>query len=1106
MLKPPKPANEAARLAALKSLQVLDTPAEERFDRITRLAARLLDVPIALISLVDSDRQWFKSKYGLDASETPREVSFCGHAILQDEPLLVPDASLDPRFADNPLVAAEPRIRFYAGHPLEAEDGCKLGTLCLIDTRPRQLSEADRQCLHDLAMLAQQELCSITLQQTWREKSAVEEELRRSHDLLDAISRTQSRFIAAADPVPVFNELLSDFLALTNSEYGFIGEIFYTGDNQPYMQTHAITNLAWNDETRAFYDDNIATGLKFYNLNTLFGRVMATGEPMIANHPASHPHRGGIPEGHPPLNAFLGLPLYSGDTLVGMAGLANRPGGYDEKLIAHLQPMTNTCANLIQAHRTDRQRHGAEESLRTSQQQLQTVLDNLTSVVYVKDLQGRTLLVNNEGARRLGLDRQSIIGKTEYELFPKEIADTLHARDKVALDAKAVVSGEETLPLDGKLHTFLSTRYPLFDASGNIYALCGTATDITERKKTEEELRESETRMRAILDNVLDGIITINDVGTIESLNPAAEKIFGYPAAEVTGKNVKMLMPEPYHSGHDGYLGNYISGGDAKVIGIGREVTGLRKDGSTFPMDLAVSGIQLGERRMFTGIVRDITERKKIDRMKNEFVSVVSHELRTPLTSILGSLGLIAGGVAGALPVQAKSLIDIAHNNSERLVRLINDILDIEKIESGKMAFDFQPTEIAPLVEEALQANQSYAAQYGVGFRLDQRAFGVKALADRDRLMQVMANLLSNAAKYSPPDNVVTVSLSHRGRVIHVEVTDRGPGIPAEFHSRIFQKFAQADSSDTRQKSGTGLGLSISKAIVEKHGGQIGFTTGPNGTTFYFDLPEWKEMAEPAVNEPASSQARILVCEDDTEVANQLATALAENGIACDIAYTANQARRLLAQRRYTAMTLDLVLPDADGMELIRELRASEATRDLPVIVLSVKPRPGQAELEGGAVEVVDWLNKPLDEQRLVNLVKHAMHRAPTGKPRLLCVEDDAGMRRVLSAVLQNTAEVACAGTLSEARRLLTQERYDLVILDIGLPDGSGLELLPLLKSRADTPHTPAIIFSAQEVGTDIAREVEAVLIKSRVSNQDLVKKISAVIDTNRNTETSAVR
>ncbi|MFZ5595105.1 MAG: GAF domain-containing protein [Pseudomonadota bacterium] len=289
--------------------------------------------------------------------------------------------------------------------------------------------------------------------------------------MLDTISRVQSRFIAAADPVHVFNDLLGDFLTLTNSEYGFIGEIFYTGDNQPYLQTHAITNLAWNDETRAFYDANIATGLKFYNLNTLFGRVMVTGEPMIANHPVNHPHRGGIPEGHPPLNTFLGLPLYSGDTLVGMAGLANRPGGYDEKLIAHLQPMTNTCANLIQAHRNNRQRHDAEESLRTSQQQLQTVLDNLTSVVYVKNLQGHTLLVNNEGARRLGLDRPSIIGKTDYDLFPKEIAGALRARDKAALDAKAVVSGEETLPLDGKLHTFLSTRFPLFDASGNIYAL-----------------------------------------------------------------------------------------------------------------------------------------------------------------------------------------------------------------------------------------------------------------------------------------------------------------------------------------------------------------------------------------------------------------------------------------------------------------------------------------------------------------------------------------------------------------------------------------------------------------------------------------------------------
>ncbi len=240
------------------------------------------------------------------------------------------------------------------------------------------------------------------------------------------------------------------------------------------------------------------------------------------------------------------------------------------------------------------------------------------------------------------------------------------------------------------------------------------------------------------------------------------------------------------------------------------------------------------------GVSHDITARKKIERMKNEFVSTVSHELRTPLTSIRGSLGLIAGGVVGTISPQAKALIDIAYSNSERLVRLINDILDIEKIESGKMAFDLQPQELMPLVEQALAANAGYAAHLGVHYVLAQAVPGAQVNVDTDRLIQVLTNLLSNAAKFSPLGAAVELAVTRTDAMLQVAVTDHGPGIPDEFRSRIFQKFAQADSSDTRQKGGTGLGLSICKAIVEHHGGEIGFsTTGP--TTFYFTLPDQDE-------------------------------------------------------------------------------------------------------------------------------------------------------------------------------------------------------------------------------------------------------------------------
>jgi len=249
---------------------------------------------------------------------------------------------------------------------------------------------------------------------------------------------------------------------------------------------------------------------------------------------------------------------------------------------------------------------------------------------------------------------------------------------------------------------------------------------------------------------------------------------------------------------------------------------------------------QWAERELnLAGEISLVAARIQLEKMKHEFISTVSHELRTPLTSILGSLALIAGGVAGTLSVQTRPLIEVAHRNAQRLTRLINDILDIDKIESGQMQFNLCAQELTPIVRQAIEANRSYAEQYGVEFVLAHELPGARSEVDSDRLNQVLANLLSNAAKFSPAKTEVTVVIERRQGSIRIAVSDRGPGIPPEFRSRIFQKFSQSDASDTRQKGGTGLGLSIAKALVEQMKGGIGFDSSPqSGTTFFVDLPE----------------------------------------------------------------------------------------------------------------------------------------------------------------------------------------------------------------------------------------------------------------------------
>ena len=481
-------------------------------------------------------------------------------------------------------------------------------------------------------------------------------------------------------------------------------------------------------------------------------------------------------------------------------------------------------------------------------------------------------------------------------------------------------------------------------------------------------LNAQEGLTKAILDEAADGIITINQSGHILSFNIAAERIFGYSTSEVLNQNIKMLMPEPYHSAHDGYLHNYLTTGQPKIIGIGREVTGLRKNGETFAMDLAVSKVNTGNNdHLFAGIVRDISERKEADEklrqsekrfdlaisgsnaglwdwdidnktsyhsprwnamfgyaevettvssgdwlthihpddkervklevnkyldenneryhsefrmqhkdghylwilsrgiaqrdeqgrpirmvgiysdisqqkqvenMKSEFVSTVSHELRTPLTAIRGSLGLVTGGVTGALPEQAKAMLDIAYKNTTRLLSLINDILDIDKIQSGKMDFSLIQQNLMPLIEQSISGNAGYAEQYQVKFQLISSLPAVIVKVDGDRLIQVLSNLLSNAAKFSYTGGTIDVTVALHTQGVRVAVSDHGLGISEAFYDKIFKKFTQIDSSDTRHKGGTGLGLNISKAIIEIMHGTIGFESEVGvGTTFYFVLP-----------------------------------------------------------------------------------------------------------------------------------------------------------------------------------------------------------------------------------------------------------------------------
>lgn len=515
-----------------------------------------------------------------------------------------------------------------------------------------------------------------------------------------------------------------------------------------------------------------------------------------------------------------------------------------------------------------------------------------------------------------------------------------------------------------------------------LYRLLRRADDQLLRQQA--DLQRTEALQQAVFSTVVDGIVVIDDRGCIQLFNPAAETIFGYRSSDVLGKNVSLLMPDATRAVHDAYLDRYVQGGEARIIGIGREEQGRRKDGTLFPIELAISETRLGNRHLFTGVVRDISARKREEqeliaareaaeaasRAKSEFLSSMSHELRTPMNAILGFGQLLQEEDLNERQAEGvHEILEAGHH----LLELINDVLDLSSIEAGKIQANLEAVPVRPLVENCLATMRSLAAQRGIELRCEVSCECL-VQADPRRLRQVLLNLLSNAIKYNREGGQVRVDCEARvDGYTRITVTDSGIGIANAAMARLFQPFERLESVYSGIE-GAGIGLALSKRLMEAMQGHIGAdSTEGEGSRFWVELPS-APAASTCTSRPCGSSAiqrcgaqypRTLLCIEDNPANQRLMRRLLSgcSGLTLLEAQTGERGIEIARERYPDLILLDIGLPGIDGFETLRRLRADARTRNIPVVAVTANAMPGDLE-RGREAGFDEYLVKPIDTAR----------------------------------------------------------------------------------------------------------------------------------------------
>lgn len=1156
------PTNEDKRVAALKSYHILDTIEEAEYDRITRLASIICEVPISTITLIDEERQWFKSKIGLEDRETERDISFCQYAILDTQLLTVNDAHADERFKNNPLVVGDPHIRFYAGYPLIDPNGFALGTICVIDRKPRQLSEKQEEALKILS----EEIMSLII------------ERRRKHELnnFEKLFNLSNDYICIADFKGYFQKTNPAFAATLQRDEKYLTqtsfyEMIHPDDLEDSKKEIAklssgigtlnFTNRFIRADGTYVYLQWVATPEPSTELIFAVARDI-TSEKLKEEQIAASEKRfrtffessQGLMCTHDLEGNFLTVNT-SGASLLGYSVAEILGKNLADIIPAYLHPQLQlylaevaekgkSSGKMITQHKDGSIRIWMySNTLDVDDDQQKYIIGNsidITDQHYLeqdlaksKERIEQTNTMAKVGAWEVNLNTKEIywgkITKMIHEVS-EEYTPTFENSIKFYEGVNKVLI---TTVIENAIEhgTSYDVEVQLRTAKGNerwvrvqgntemnegkCIRLYGAFQDIDDRKKVEIEIQQSRKLLNDVLKSAVEvSIIATDKLGIITVFNKGAEEMLGYNADEIIGKiSPVILHDEKEINEHSKTLskkyGKEISGFEVftyEAILDGskqKEWTYIHKDGRRILVSLVISPIYDVDNEIigFLGIANDITEeRRQKDELKkakllaeqasiakSEFLANMSHEIRTPLNGVIGFTDLV---LKTNLNETQEQYISIVNQSANSLLGIINDILDFSKIEAGKLELDIERTDLFEMASQATDIITFQAHSKGLEVLLNvSTSLPRFVYTDNIRLKQIMVNLLGNAVKFTEKGEIelkinTLEKVDEENIILRVQVKDTGIGIHPDKLDKIFEAFAQEDSSTTKKYGGTGLGLTISNKLLNLMDTslQLESVLG-EGSTFYFDIKLKVEYADVEEWDNITDIKNVLIVDDNINNRMILRQMLSLNKINSTEAANGIEALKTLSEKNnFDVIIMDYHMPIMDGIETIKKIRENfQASNTLQPIILLYSSSDDEKILKACEEYKVNYrLVKPIKMKDLFqafNNLNTKNGRREIGsenilsldqsKPKIIIAEDNTVnmfLTKTLVKKVMPSAEIMEAKTGIECIDLYKTHQPSLIFMDIQMPEMNGYEATTSIRSLEKTSRIPIIALTAGNV------------------------------------------